>query len=122
MENIYVYFGIRLRSNEALSEIGKRVGRVLNCPFVPLQDSHYPDARLLQAEAFCFKLLISKGVFQGDLTAVYQLNGENIIEPRWDYSNELDLTPWILQEFRHRDSPDWYVPTVDELKKQAEIE
>ena len=122
MQNIHVRFGIRLRSAEVISAIGDRANRVLGCPFTPSQDPDYPDEIILQAEVFCLRLTISRARVTDNLQPwIYQLHGENIVEPRWDYSEKLNLTAWLLQEFRRRDSPDWYVPTLDELKQEAGI-
>lgn len=121
MSNIYVSLGIRIRSNQTLEQIGERVGRVLGCNFVSTENPNYPDETILQAQVFCLKLMISEGHFPEEPTPIYQLNGENIIEPRWNYSDELDLSLWMLQEFKQKDSNDWYMPSLDELKKQAGI-
>ncbi|BFU95594.1 MAG: hypothetical protein NTNFB02_23160 [Nitrospira sp.] len=123
MQNIFVSFGIRLKSNQSISVIGERAERVLGCRFTCSEHPDYPDSIILKAEAFCLRLWISQGPLQGDPPVqIYQLNGENVIEPRWNYTQELDLTPWVLQEFQKRDSPDWYIPTLDELKKEANID
>ena len=105
-----------------MAAIGERVGLVLGCGFAPSHDPNDSDKLILQAETFCLRLTISQGRFrENSAMRIYQLNGENIIEPRWDYSEEINLSEWILQELRRRDSPDWYIPTLEELKNEAGI-
>jgi hypothetical protein len=123
MEKIHVWFTFRLRSKESLALISERASRVLNCTFVPRRHQDRPDVRVADAEAMCLRLHISQWAYFGDPALwIYQLKGENVVEPRWDYSTELNLTDWLLQEFQRRDSPEWYVPTMGELRKEAGID
>src|SRR5260370_42611172 len=105
MSNIHVLFAIRLRSHEATAVIGERVEHVLNCSLVAAQHPEYPDEMVMESETACLRVRIMHWPFYADPTLrVYQLRAENIIEPRWDYSDEIDLSKWMLQEFRKRDS------------------
>ncbi len=123
MSNIHIIFAIRFRSNEGLLAIGERVSRVLQCRLIATPHPEYPDLMIMEAETLCLRLRLMDWTFYGDPEVqVYQLRGENIIEPRWEYSDSIDLSEWLLQEFRKRDSSDWYIPTLDELKKEAGID
>ncbi len=122
MSRIYVFFGVRLKTPESLTMTGQRVGRILGCTFVASSDPDYPNTTIMEAESFCLRLVLSERKLSGpEKMSIHQLNGENLIEPRWDYSNEINLTPWLLEELQRRDSPDWYVPTLEELKGEAGI-
>jgi hypothetical protein len=120
MSNTYAWFCLRLTSDEVISAIGERVGRVLSCGFEPNQDLHHPDKLILEGEVFCLKLTISQALCADK--RIFQVSGENVIIPRWDYSSEINLSDWILQEFRLRDSRDWYIPSADEYMNEAGIE
>jgi hypothetical protein len=120
MGDIHVSFSVRLRADENADSIRERVGRVLSCSFATGQHPDYPDEVIIEAEAACLRFRLAHWPFYGDpALRIYQVNGENILTPRWRYDDELDLSQWMLQEFRRRDSPDWYIATVEELKQEA---
>jgi hypothetical protein len=122
-EKTYVWFSIRIRSHEPMITICSRVSQVLGCRFTVGHDSALGDVQIMDAEVMCLQLRISQWQFYGDATEwVYQLKGESVIEPRWDYSAEIDLTAWMLMEFREQDSTEWYVPTIEELRNEAGID
>jgi hypothetical protein len=123
MENIHVLFAIRLRSDEVMAVVADRAGRVLNCRFVASQHPVYADEMIMEAETACLRIRIERWPFYGDpKLRVYQLRGENVLEPPWDFVHKIDLSDWMLQEFLKRDSPDWYIATLEEIKKEAGIE
>jgi hypothetical protein len=96
---------------------------VLNCQFALTQHPHVPEETISVAEALCLTLSVSRGPHEnGSTFRKYQLSGENTIVPPWDYSDTLNISQWMLEELRKRDSPEWYIPSLEELKAEAGIE
>jgi hypothetical protein len=120
MNNTRLSFQICIDESASLEELGARVGRALQCPFLPSSANLFAGEQAL--EAFCLGLWItlSCDMLPVDRTTpknyvlMGSLRGDLEATCEDDYSI-ISISDYILTILKKLDEGAWYIPDMDEL-------
>jgi len=110
---------VRIREAVPLADLALRVGAVLKLNFVPSYDKLFSGDPAVEAYALGLHiaLLIDPEV-SGDEIGTHILMGflQAETESRWQEDpSRINISEYILELLHLYDSPNWYVPTSEEL-------
>ncbi|HEY9820505.1 MAG TPA: hypothetical protein V6D35_06955 [Candidatus Sericytochromatia bacterium] len=110
-----VRFAVRIRSQAPLKDIGIRVNKALNC-MLTLAQSPELDAPQLETSLLGLRIDLTywPHLEEGELRT-YTLAGRPWRGPLNEWTDMVNLSPFILNVLKEKDSDEWYIPSKEEL-------
>ncbi|GAB4201512.1 MAG: hypothetical protein OHK0022_23620 [Roseiflexaceae bacterium] len=118
-----VDFVVRIKETANLRDIGDRVGKLLNCQFVPSNDKDFEGHEAIEAKVLGLWLTIDYAVLDEENNMrEYQLTGgigRDLI--RSHLGTIIDISDYILGIVVSKDSKDWYIPSKEDFLRESGI-
>jgi hypothetical protein len=119
-----INFQVRINDNASLSEIGSRVGKVLDCNFTQSEAEEFEGDEALETRVLGIWITLNfyPNLPEGEIRN-YRLVGDvpEDIEMPWN-DEIINISEYILGILTRQDKPGWYIPQMKELLNEAGID
>lgn len=119
MAHSKIGFQVRIKEDTTLNELGRRVGRILDCTFAPSHAKFFEGDAALETRSLGLWIALSGDpeILEGQ-RRTYILMGTlaDDLEADWDDDGDLiNISPYILELLTKYDNSAWYIPELEEI-------
>ena len=118
-----VSFHVRTHDQMTLAEMAERVTRALGVDLVPSTSHMFRETHAL--EGSCLGMWITLSYWppsEEGQPRRYQVAGESAEDVRKEWTHRVDISDFVAEVLCRRDRRAWYVPTLDELKRDVMLD
>ena len=117
-----ISFQIRVIDNATLEEICTRVGKALNCTFVPSEHKLFAGDEALETEILGLWITINYFPTKDEgKIRNYRLTGEIAERLQYPEANVIDVSEYMLGILTRIDAAAWYIPDLNEKLSESSL-